>query len=238
MTWFNWIYKSSCGNVGREEEEHKVYALWCQKIEDFDSGYNSFDWLVSCWQGLTCLKQVRRSVWGENPQVNLKCCFMAQAYCVRNMRDSTVMHLSHPAVKCLIVCIVFPELGNSADLYVTNSGSNGYDGIHKFGQSRVGPEKHDKGDLFLWWPEKFLYLNDFPLVVHYVPRLYTQLMALFVCLSEQHYVGLVLSRRRDEPLQDKVYAFYKEKNTDTNMLSHRWLPFVSQVCMVRSDVEI
>ncbi|KAG7242599.1 hypothetical protein INR49_020312 [Caranx melampygus] len=86
----------------------------------------------------------------------------------------------------------FVESGDSADLYVTASGSQGHVGIYKFGQSRTGPTTHNK---------------------------------------EQHYVGLVLSRRRDDPLQDKVYAFYKEKNRDTDMLSRRWLPFVSQVCM-------
>ncbi|XP_029904587.1 semaphorin-7A [Myripristis murdjan] len=49
--------------------------------------------------------------------------------------------------------------------------------------------------------------------------------------KEQQYVGLVLSRQRDDPLQDKLYAFYKEKNTDFGMDSDMWLPFVSQVCM-------
>ncbi|XP_044060115.1 semaphorin-7A-like [Siniperca chuatsi] len=48
---------------------------------------------------------------------------------------------------------------------------------------------------------------------------------------EQHYVGLVLSRRRDIPLQDRVYAFYKEKNRDTGLHSEMWLPFVTQICM-------
>ncbi|KAI3377663.1 hypothetical protein L3Q82_008822 [Scortum barcoo] len=48
--------------------------------------------------------------------------------------------------------------------------------------------------------------------------------------KEQHYVGLVLSRRRDKPLQDKVYAFYKEKNRDTGLDSEMWLPFVTQIC--------
>ncbi|XP_068171926.1 semaphorin-7A-like [Antennarius striatus] len=49
--------------------------------------------------------------------------------------------------------------------------------------------------------------------------------------KEQHYVGLVVSRRKDNPLEDKVYAFYNEKNRDTDMYSSMWLPFVSQVCM-------
>ncbi|XP_071753447.2 semaphorin-7A [Centroberyx gerrardi] len=49
--------------------------------------------------------------------------------------------------------------------------------------------------------------------------------------KEQQYVGLVLSRRREDPLQDKVYAFYKEKNTDLGYDSDMWLPFVAQVCM-------
>ncbi|XP_068613471.1 semaphorin-7A-like [Brachionichthys hirsutus] len=49
--------------------------------------------------------------------------------------------------------------------------------------------------------------------------------------KEQHYVGLVVSTRKDDPLQDKVYAFYNEKNRDTDLYSSMWLPFVSQVCM-------
>ncbi|XP_077376360.1 semaphorin-7A-like isoform X2 [Festucalex cinctus] len=49
--------------------------------------------------------------------------------------------------------------------------------------------------------------------------------------KEQHYLGLVMSRRRDEPLQDKVYAFYKERNKDLNMWSSTWLPYVSQFCL-------
>ncbi|XP_051920380.1 semaphorin-7A [Hippocampus zosterae] len=49
--------------------------------------------------------------------------------------------------------------------------------------------------------------------------------------KEQHYLGLVTSRRRNEPLQDKVYAFYKEKNKDLNGWSSTWLPYVSQYCM-------
>ncbi|XP_049449762.1 semaphorin-7A isoform X1 [Epinephelus fuscoguttatus] len=49
--------------------------------------------------------------------------------------------------------------------------------------------------------------------------------------KEQHYVGLVLNKRRDNPLQSKVYAFYKEKNRETGLGSEMWLPFVTQVCM-------
>lgn len=48
-------------------------------------------------------------------------------------------------------------------------------------------------------------------------------------LKEQHYVGLMLSEQ-DDSLQNKVYAFYKEKNGDRGMYSEMWLPFVSQVC--------
>ncbi|XP_067451742.1 semaphorin-7A-like [Thunnus thynnus] len=49
--------------------------------------------------------------------------------------------------------------------------------------------------------------------------------------KEQHYVGLVLSKRREDESQNKVYAFYKEKNKDTGLYSEKWLPFVTQVCM-------
>ncbi|XP_070822197.1 semaphorin-7A [Chaetodon trifascialis] len=47
--------------------------------------------------------------------------------------------------------------------------------------------------------------------------------------GEQHYVGLMVSRQGG--LQDKVYAFYKEKNRDNALYSEMWLPFVTQVCM-------
>uniref|UniRef100_A0A3Q2QMT8 Semaphorin-7A n=2 Tax=Fundulus heteroclitus TaxID=8078 RepID=A0A3Q2QMT8_FUNHE len=49
--------------------------------------------------------------------------------------------------------------------------------------------------------------------------------------KEQYYVGLVLNKRKDDKLQSRVYAFYKQKNTDTDPWSDMWLPFVSQVCM-------
>ncbi|XP_038162348.1 semaphorin-7A-like [Cyprinodon tularosa] len=48
--------------------------------------------------------------------------------------------------------------------------------------------------------------------------------------KEQYYVGLVVSRRENETLQNKVYAFYKEKNKDQGLSKDMWLPFVSQVC--------
>ncbi|XP_043999885.1 semaphorin-7A [Gambusia affinis] len=48
--------------------------------------------------------------------------------------------------------------------------------------------------------------------------------------NEQYYLGLVLSKRKDEPLQNKVYSFYKQKNKDISPGSNMWLPFVSQVC--------
>ncbi|XP_053284736.1 semaphorin-7A isoform X1 [Pleuronectes platessa] len=84
------------------------------------------------------------------------------------------------------------ESAESADLYITNSGSQEYVGIHKFGKNRVGPASHNK---------------------------------------EQHYVGLMLSRGRDPPLQDKVFAFYKEKNRGTDSRDDMWLPYVTRVCM-------
>ncbi|XP_038556559.1 semaphorin-7A-like [Micropterus salmoides] len=49
--------------------------------------------------------------------------------------------------------------------------------------------------------------------------------------KEQHYVGLVVSRQKPKPLQDKVYAFYKEKNKEASLDSEMWLPFVTQICM-------
>ncbi|XP_047436629.1 semaphorin-7A [Mugil cephalus] len=51
------------------------------------------------------------------------------------------------------------------------------------------------------------------------------------CNKDEHYVGLVVSKGREDRLQDKVYAFYKQKNTDTSTYSDMWLPFVTRVCM-------
>ncbi|XP_034536799.1 semaphorin-7A [Notolabrus celidotus] len=48
---------------------------------------------------------------------------------------------------------------------------------------------------------------------------------------EQHYVGLLISRQRDNSVQDRVFAFYKDKNRDTSLDSQMWIPFVTQVCM-------
>ncbi|XP_024151947.2 semaphorin-7A [Oryzias melastigma] len=47
--------------------------------------------------------------------------------------------------------------------------------------------------------------------------------------NEQHFVGLMLSKRENS-LQDRIYAFYKQKNKDTALDSDKWIPFVSQVC--------
>lgn len=64
--------------------------------------------------------------------------------------------------------------------------------------------------------------------------LFNQSLHSFVFLSvEQYYLGLVLSKREDDPLQNKVYSFYKQKNKDISPGTNMWLPFVSQVCMVR-----
>uniref|UniRef100_A0A3P9L9V0 Sema domain-containing protein n=1 Tax=Oryzias latipes TaxID=8090 RepID=A0A3P9L9V0_ORYLA len=48
--------------------------------------------------------------------------------------------------------------------------------------------------------------------------------------KEQHFVGLMLSRREDS-LQNRIYAFYKQKNQDTDLYSDEWIPFVSQICL-------
>lgn len=58
-------------------------------------------------------------------------------------------------------------------------------------------------------------------------------MFVFVC-SEQYYIELVLSRRKDDSLQDKMYAFYNERNRERGLYSDAWAPFVSQVCLVRA----
>ncbi|XP_035760771.1 semaphorin-4C-like [Neolamprologus brichardi] len=49
--------------------------------------------------------------------------------------------------------------------------------------------------------------------------------------KEQHYVGLVLSKREEDPSQNRVYGFYREKSKDNGLFSEMWLPFVTQVCM-------
>ncbi|XP_054627449.1 semaphorin-7A [Dunckerocampus dactyliophorus] len=49
--------------------------------------------------------------------------------------------------------------------------------------------------------------------------------------KEQHYLGLLLSRWRDDPSQDQVYAFYRERNKDTSLSSSAWTPYVTRVCV-------
>lgn len=61
------------------------------------------------------------------------------------------------------------------------------------------------------------------------------IQVLCVCVSsEQYYVELVVSRREDEPSQDKLFAFYNEKNRHQSLYSDIWIPFVSQVCLVKA----
>uniref|UniRef100_A0A3Q2W0K0 Semaphorin-7A-like n=1 Tax=Haplochromis burtoni TaxID=8153 RepID=A0A3Q2W0K0_HAPBU len=49
--------------------------------------------------------------------------------------------------------------------------------------------------------------------------------------KEQHYVGLVLSKREEDPSQNRVYGFYREKSKDNGLFREMWLPFVTRVCM-------
>lgn len=44
-----------------------------------------------------------------------------------------------------IICSVFAESAESAHLYITHSGSEGSNGIYKFGTNRLAPANHDKG---------------------------------------------------------------------------------------------
>uniref|UniRef100_A0A8C6UB01 Sema domain-containing protein n=1 Tax=Neogobius melanostomus TaxID=47308 RepID=A0A8C6UB01_9GOBI len=57
-------------------------------------------------------------------------------------------------------------------------------------------------------------------------------MSMF-SFSEQYYIKLVVSKqdRKNDALQDKIYGFYNEKNTDTDMYSVMWRPYVTQICM-------
>ncbi|XP_014030827.1 semaphorin-7A [Salmo salar] len=49
--------------------------------------------------------------------------------------------------------------------------------------------------------------------------------------TEQRYVSLVASGQREDRLQDRLYAFYIEKNRDPRLDSDLWVPRVAQVCM-------
>uniref|UniRef100_A0A4W5P2P9 Sema domain-containing protein n=1 Tax=Hucho hucho TaxID=62062 RepID=A0A4W5P2P9_9TELE len=48
--------------------------------------------------------------------------------------------------------------------------------------------------------------------------------------TEQRYVSLVASGQREDHLQDRLYAFYIEKNRDSRWDSDLWVPRVAQVC--------
>uniref|UniRef100_A0A8C8F3T4 Semaphorin-7A-like n=1 Tax=Oncorhynchus tshawytscha TaxID=74940 RepID=A0A8C8F3T4_ONCTS len=56
------------------------------------------------------------------------------------------------------------------------------------------------------------------------------LFLLFFSL-EQRYVSLVASGQREDRLQDRLYAFYIEKNRHPRLDSDLWVPRVAQVCM-------
>ncbi|XP_029942813.1 semaphorin-7A-like [Salarias fasciatus] len=109
---------------------------------------------------------------------------------MKNIKESIKGFIDKESEHSILV-----ESEQSADLYITYSGSQDRVGLYKFGSRTVMPANHDK---------------------------------------EQHYAGLVLSRRIDSPLQDRVYAFYKQRNRDTRVNSEMWTSFVTQVCM--SDV--
>uniref|UniRef100_A0AAY4B468 Uncharacterized protein n=2 Tax=Denticeps clupeoides TaxID=299321 RepID=A0AAY4B468_9TELE len=47
---------------------------------------------------------------------------------------------------------------------------------------------------------------------------------------EHRYVKLFERKQETNPLQNKIFAFYNEKNSDQNLASHLWIPCVSQVC--------
>ncbi|XP_070985945.1 semaphorin-7A-like isoform X1 [Oncorhynchus clarkii lewisi] len=49
--------------------------------------------------------------------------------------------------------------------------------------------------------------------------------------TEQRYVRLVASGQREDRLQDRLYAFYIEKNRHPRLDSDLWVPRVAQVCM-------
>ncbi|XP_064867993.1 semaphorin-7A-like isoform X3 [Oncorhynchus nerka] len=49
--------------------------------------------------------------------------------------------------------------------------------------------------------------------------------------TEQRYVSLVASGQREDRLQDRLYAFYIEKNRGPCLGCDLWVPWVAQVCM-------
>ncbi|XP_046898291.1 semaphorin-7A-like [Hypomesus transpacificus] len=49
--------------------------------------------------------------------------------------------------------------------------------------------------------------------------------------TELRYLSLVVSGPREDRLQDKLYAFYMEKNDDLKRDSELWIPRVAQICM-------
>ncbi|KAJ7986075.1 hypothetical protein DPEC_G00347040 [Dallia pectoralis] len=49
--------------------------------------------------------------------------------------------------------------------------------------------------------------------------------------KEQIYMSLVASGKREDSVQDRLYTFYIEKNTDQSGRSHLWVPRVAQVCV-------
>uniref|UniRef100_A0A8D3CD99 Sema domain-containing protein n=1 Tax=Scophthalmus maximus TaxID=52904 RepID=A0A8D3CD99_SCOMX len=134
-------------------------------------------------------------VCGTNGRETL-CCTMNMSARSPTCSTSDKMRNIEESIRAFIIKEGEPsalmESAESADLYITHSGSQEYVGIHKFGKHRVGPAPTGK---------------------------------------EQHFVGLMLSRRRDDSLQDRVYAFYKEKNSAKDMDDDMWLPFVTQACM-------
>lgn len=55
--------------------------------------------------------------------------------------------------------------------------------------------------------------------------------------SELRYLSLVVSGPREDRLQDKLYAFYMEKNDDLKRDSELWIPRVAQICMVSCVIQ-
>lgn len=68
---------------------------------------------------------------------------------------------------------------------------------------------------------------------NYLTKVKVTVIHFFFSLPPEHrYVSLMYSRWESDPSQDRVYAFYKEKNKSTDPYSERWTPYVAQICAV------
>lgn len=75
---------------------------------------------------------------------------LTRCKCTCEMHFDYLENQKHDASTCVLHS-VFAESDESADLYITYSGSHQYAGIHKFGKNRVGPSNQFKGICMLFF---------------------------------------------------------------------------------------